>query len=339
MSLSPAVTVTLGNLRYTTQVAQVQVELNSLPGVGRFYVTLPDAVEMPAVPGDEVALSLDGGEGEELVLTGTVQQVQRGLWSTTVVGVDGGATLAKFRPAATYERQSAQQIIQALAREVNLSLGTVALEVPLAAYVASQQRSAAEHIAQLAALGGAIACFDADNALNIVSATISQPELALRYGRELLSYSVQTGAELSQEVALIGNGPAGSAAAPNALQPSLKSIPDNAPAAGLKAVRRSMALLRSPQVAQSASQAATQQAAQLTQQVTAQTFLLPALRPGTVLEVQDLPDGLSPGAWRLTRVQHRLDPLLGGFTLFEGVTVAGLLGSLLGSALSALGGL
>ncbi|WOD39718.1 contractile injection system protein, VgrG/Pvc8 family [Nodosilinea sp. E11] len=341
MSLSPAITVTLGNLRYTTQVAQVQVELNNLPGVGRFQVTLPPTVELTAVPGDAVELSLEGGEGEELVLTGTVQRVQRGLWSTVVVGVDGGATLAQFRPAATYERQSAKQIIQALAGEVNLSVGRVELEVPLAAYVAHQGRTAAEHIALLAELGGAIAQFDANNALTVVSAAVSQPELALRYGRELLAYSVEERAAPAQQLALIGHGPAGSADAPNALRHSLKGVPDNAPAAGRQTVRRSVALLRSPQVAQRASQAATQQAARLTQQVTAHTFLLPALRPGTVLEVQDLPDGLASGAWLLTRVQHWLDPLHGGSTTFEGVTVApaGLLDGLLGSALSALGGL
>ena len=59
-----------------------------------------------------------------------------------------------------------------------------------------------------------------------------------------------------------------------------------------------------------------------------------------MIEVQDVPDGLSGGAWIVTRVTHRLRPGQGGITIFEGISgEGGGLGALLAAGLAAIGSL
>ena len=65
-------------------------------------------------------------------------------------------------------------------------------------------------------------------------------------------------------------------------------------------------------------------------------WLQPGLRPGTVIEVQDLPGSLSGGPWLITRVHHVLAPEAGGTTTLDAVAGGSSLDSLLGAALFCL---
>ncbi len=139
----------------------------------------------------------------------------------------------------------------------------------------------------------------------------------------------------------VGNGPAGAADAPEALRQAADILPGGAPASGKEAVWKAVPILRTPAAAQTASQAAERRAASDGSRARASCFLLPSLRPGMVVEVQELPHGISGGPWMLTRISHRLRPGVGGRTIFEGASAgaSGGLGSLLEAALSAAGGL
>jgi hypothetical protein len=334
------VTVTLGNLRYDSHVADVIVSLALLPRGNSFTVQLPATVEMSAAPGDEAILQLDGGEGAETVITGKVRGVYRKLLTTHVVVADGGAELSNFRPAVTYEKQNGKDIVRALAAEVNVSVGTIDLDLPLVSYVAHPQRTAAEHVASLARIAGALAHIDSEGTLHVRLRPEPQAERALRYGRELLDYSVRERPGAPVRHVAIGNGPSSSPDAPNALRQTRAVLPSDAPAAGKDVRRETIALLHTPRGATAAGQARNKEAAAAALTLQATCFLLPALRPGMVIEVQDLPERLRGGPWLLTRVEHRLLPSAGGRTMIEAesadTTAAG---GLLQAALSAVGGL
>jgi len=339
MTLAPAVTVVFGNLKYDVQLPQVDVTLRLLPGVNSFTAWLPSGVEISAVAGEVGVLELDGGEGAETIITGKVWGFRRRLMGTEVTVTDGGSELSRFRPAATYEKQSAKEIIRALANDANVSVGSLGLDLPLAAYTAHQRRSAAEHIAELATLAGAIAYFDSEGELQVAMPS-DRPDLALRYTREILSYDVQELSVSQARQIAVGNGSAGSSDAPDALRQSLERLPSDAPDPGIDAVWKPTPLLRTPKTAVAASQAAENAIAAGASRISAHCFLLPALRPGMVIEVQDLPNDLSSGSWLVTHVTHRLHPDRGGTTHFQGTsTASGGLGGLLGAALSAVGGL
>src|SRR5205085_954461 len=105
---------------------------------------------------------VDGGEGSKTVLKGKVRTIRRNLDRISVTVADAAAGLAALRPSATYEKQSAAQVIKKLVSDASVQTGDVDIDLGLPAYVAHPGRTAAEHIAMLAALGGAIAYSGAD---------------------------------------------------------------------------------------------------------------------------------------------------------------------------------
>ena len=342
MTLAPAAAVELGTKGYSAHVAELVVSLRLLPGVNSFAVTLPREAAVDAAPGDTATLTLDGGEGDEPVLDGTVRAVRHGLRATRVVAADGGADLAALRPNATYERQDAKAVVRALASDAEADIGRLDLDLALVAYAAHQGRTAAEHVALLADLAGAVASVDAGGSLT-VGAPPATATLALRHGRELVACETDDWPGPAASRAPVGFGPAGSTQAPGALRHTDSALPSSAPAAGPDAVRLPAAVLRTPGVAVSAGLAAKSRAAAEATRIRGRAFLLPALRPGDTVDIQDLPDPLAGGPWLVTAVTHRLDATKGGETTFEaraaGGGLAGALGSLAGAALSAVGGL
>ncbi|MGE0824811.1 MAG: hypothetical protein AB7P18_22165 [Candidatus Binatia bacterium] len=340
MSLTPTASVTLGNFRYDTHVAAVVASLAGLPRGNTFTVRLPETAPVEAAANDDAILVLDGGEGLETVVTGKLRTFHRHLSATTVSAADGGADLSSFRPAVTYERQSAKDIIRALANEVQVRIGRLDLDLSLAAYVADPARTAAEHIAALARLGGAVASLDGQGHLQVTMRPGPQAQTALRYGREILTYTVREHPGAPVRYVSVGNGPSSSAEAPNALRHTSAVIPTDAPAAGRSVVRQVVPILRTPRAALVASQAQEKAQAAAIRRLSAGCFLLPRLRPGMVIEVQDLPERLPSGSWLITRVEHRLTPGQGGHTTVEAESAATTgLGGVLQGALAAVGGL
>jgi len=339
MSLTPSCALTLGNLKYDTHLSNVVATLALLPAVNSVVAHLPTGVEVSASPDDAALLELDGGDGASTVMSGRVRGFHRSIHVTQAVVADAGADLSAYRPATTFEKQDAGDVIRALASDAGVSIGVLDVSLQLAAYVAHQRRTAAEHIAYLAGLAGAIATVDADGELNVIPRPGEQPELALLYGREIIDYDVREVPGPSVQRVIIGSGSAGAANAPDALRPGSSHLPGNAPQPGTSAVWQSAAVLRTPSAAITASQAATTEAAALASTVTMLCFLLPGVRPGMVIEVQQLPDEVSGGPWLVTRVTHHLEPNLGGMTAIEGQSAGagGGLGDLLGAAIAAVG--
>jgi hypothetical protein len=339
MSLSPAASLTLANLRYDAHLLELRVALGLLPVLNRAAAILPPSVRFEAAPGDDAVLDVDGGEGSSTVLSGTVRSVRHGLQGITVTLGDAGAMLAALRPAATYEKQNGKDVIRALAGDADAPVGTLSVDLPLAAYVAHQGQTAAEHVAALARLAGGIAHVDAGGALNVVTRP-DRPDVALRYGREFLTYATRARQLPPRQLVAAGNGPAGAADAPDALRHSLDPLPSGAPSPGPGALWQAQPVLRTPGAAQTATDALTAETGASRQELLANCFLLPALRPGQVLEVHELPGGPAAGPWLITGVRHVLRPKAGGRTVVSAVAAGdGGFGDLLGAALGALGSL
>jgi hypothetical protein len=338
MTLTPTISLTLGQQQYTSHATGLVVSLGLLPAVNSFRVNLPAATPIDAVPGDPATLSLDGGEGDETVLTGKLRMMRRSIAATEVMGADGGADLAAVRPAATYRQQAGRDVIQALASDAGVDTADIDLDLPMAAYVADQSSTAGEHIADLSRLAGAKASMNSDGALVVGGPPSGPPDLALLYGREIIEYRMRENAPPRATRVAIGNGPAGSADAPDALQPSKTVVPSDAPEPGMDTVWRPRPILRTASAANAASGAYADAAAATTKTLHCRCFLLPRLRPGMVIEVQSLPDRLAGGPWQVTRVSHRVVADAPGSTTFDANDTAGG-GGLLAAGLSALAAL
>ncbi len=344
MSLQPTGTITLGNLQYTTQASLVTATLTTLPGVNSATIALPSQVRFEAAAGDDGILELDSGDadgaGSATILTGKVRTVRRTALAIEVTIGDAGAELARLRPCATFEKSSASDVLRTLANDAGLDIDTIDVDLPLALYVADQSRTAAEHVGALARLGGALALVTGDGKLSVTGWPEGQAELALRYGRELSDYDVRDLPGPDSKMMAIGFGAAGSASAPDALRPTVGQLPDDAPSPGPDAIWKPSPALRVPKAAATASAGLQAIAGAYAKQARAKGFLMPKLRPGIVIEIQDVPDARSGDAWLITRVVHRLRPGRGGSTMFDAVTAAGGgLDSLLAAGLAALGSL
>jgi len=297
--------LTAGNQRFDAHVTALRISLGCLPQVGRCEAALPAAVRPTAEAGDGAQLELDAGAGAVTVIRGVVASVAHTVHATVVVIADAGFRLGRLRPAATYVQQRARDMIRALASDAGVEVAELDLDLDLPAYAAHARRTAAEHVAELAALAGAVATVGGDGRLR-VAGPAARPDLALRYGRELLDFAVDTGARPAARRALVGSGPAGAADATDSLRPSLEPLSGGRSAPGPSVRWTPTPALRTPGAVSRASDAADRRAAGASQRLRARCALLPAVRPGRVLGIQDLPGAGGAGPWLIEDVVHRL---------------------------------
>jgi len=334
MAFPVGISLVLGNSRYDSHVRRLRVSLSLLPGVNRAVAVMPSTVPFSASPGENAQIGLTAGDTTETVLTGTIKAVERTLTAVAVTVSDGSADLHACRPAATYEGQNSGQILQALAGDAGLSTGRIDANLDLAAYVAEQSRTAGEHAALLARLSGCLAFVSSGNELSAPKISDSA-DCALRYGRDILVYQVQERKKDGPDLGAIGNGPAGSGSAPDALRQTVASLPSNAQPPGAKMRWLPHAFLRTPSAASDAGDALNDEAGRGLSRAEGHCLLNPELRLGSILEISDAPDGLSPGPWIVTGIVHEVRPSGRSRTIFRGKSAGGGgLGGLAGGLLS-----
>ena len=205
--LAPAYDLTLGTQRWTTQATSVAVELEPVPRLDRVRVALPPAAPVDAEVGDPMVLSLDAGDGAVPVFDGRITRLVRRADEIEVRGLDAGGQLAAFRPSITFEAATVGSIVRALCDEVGVALGQVDDGSTLVYYAADPHRTALDHIGRLAAWCGALASVDADGRLQLRVVDAADPEMALRFGRELVA--IEQATALDPEVADVVAGESG----------------------------------------------------------------------------------------------------------------------------------
>jgi len=335
MTLVTGATVTLDDLRYTVQVRSVVAELALLPGIDRVEVTIAAGVDVPATAGSSGTVELDGGDGAAVVLTGTVDLVERTTHGTVVVLGDAGAALAAVRPAETYDGLTGAQLVSRLADLASVGTGQVAALTQTAAYVADPRRTAAEHVAAVALRSDAVAAVDADGDVTVVPWPVGLPTAAMRLDREFTSFTTSAHAA-AHELAPVGAGGSGAARSPDAW------VPDTDPVTGADdpdATRTWVpdAVLRTRTDTDLAARGLTNRRAATTARLRATCWLQPARRPGDVVRVDETTQDGQSGPWLLTSVRHDLAPGLARTTLVG--VAAGSSDDLLGGLAGALGGL
>lgn len=331
------VSVQLGDLRYDAHATAVHVDLGILPAVNMLRITLPPQVEVGAGPGDDAVLRLNNGEGAADVLTGTVRRVSKGPRRTEVIAADAGAVLSGARVAASYQDLAPGDVLRNIVGDLGLSAQSLLLGLdPMPLYVADQRRTAAEHVARLAELGGGFAHVDADGTVQAAPWPFLPPTRALLQGREVIDYAASAySADL--DLTFVGSSPAAAGADPRAMAQTTEAVTGGADDPGAALEWQSRPMLRSALGVSGATEGARGARAARAARMQATCWLLPDLRPGTVIEVQGLDDGVSGGPWLLTHVVHDLRRDSGGITRLQAISADG--PGLLGGFGNALGGL
>lgn len=336
--LRPAYSLTMGSQQWTEQLLALDLTLEAAPLVDVLAARLPAAAPISAGPGDPVSLTLDNGETAAEVFTGQVASLRRELDGIVVRALDAGGLLSQVRPAVTFQNLSVGTLIGNLCAEAGQETGGIEDGPTLTFYAADPSRTAWEHVARAAAWGGALARVSADNRVTTSVINAAQPELALRYGRELLSFEQEDHADRIASFVVAGEAGAGSVESPDAFRPTTDFFTGDRPEGPSPASRwRWEPALRTVSSAATAGAALQHSHRARLKRGHFAAFLLPQLRPGAVFEIQDLPEGLDGGPHWLYRVRHRLGPagsrtearFAKGGDSFDPLV---LLGSLLGAA-------
>jgi len=304
--LNPSYTLTLGSQQWTEQLIGLGLTLEVAPRVDALRLQLPASAPLSAERGDPVTLELDNGEASSTVFTGEIDTISRRLDAVIVTCANASGVLARLRPAETYENASASTVIRSLCDVMGVSVGSLEDGPDLRFYVADPSRTAWEHVARLAAWSGATARVAEDNSLVAAVIDASRAELALRYGRELSSLAVRKQLA-SPNFTVAGEAGAGDVNSDDALQETTDFFAGNRPSGPGRDTRWQFEpALRTAKAAATAGAALKRAGSSAEEAGRMKLFLQPAIRPGSIVEVQDLPDGLVSGPIWVTRVHHEL---------------------------------
>jgi hypothetical protein len=306
--LHPSYALTIGSRKWTQQAERIDVMLGAGPELDRLVALFPAAAPIETGPDDPVVLALDGGDGEETVFTGTVSSLRRGLDRTVLTAASALGRLARFRPAASFENATAGTVIRNLADEAGIETGAIAEGVTLRFYVADPSRNAAEHALRLAGWSGAMLMATAEGKLTAAVVDASSADIALRYGREIVAFEIEESAK-PPAVTVAGESGAGDCASPDAIRLTNDFFGGSRPEGpGLGHLWDWEPALRTPKDAASAGAARRRSLFAAQRNGTLEAWLQPKLRPGVIVEIQDLPAGHSRGPYRIEAVRHRIGP-------------------------------
>jgi len=335
--LRPAYTLTIADQRWSRQAIAIDLRLAAGPQLDRLVAYLPAEAPIEAAPDDPVILSLDGGEGAETVFTGVVAKIRRGFEETKVTAAGALGQLARYRPATTFENVSAGTVIRNLARDAGVATADIADGVMLRFYVADPSRNAAEHASRVAAWSGAMLASTPDGSIAAAIVDATQAEVALRYGREVTGFEIEDAAE-PDKVTVAGESGVGDCGSPDALRPSADFFAGNRPdGPALHNLWVWDPALRTTAAAATAGAAFERALSAGQRRARLSALLLPKLRPGTVIELQDLPAGFAPGPYWLQTVRHRIGPagattsamMMQGGDSFDPAALLGAIGGML----------
>jgi len=337
-ALAFGVSARVGSLRYDEGIAAARVETAVAPGVTSVRIVLPRELREEAAPGDEATVQLRGEDGGFVqVFRGALVSVTRATAGSTILSTDASGELASCRPGASYDQRTAKGIIQALARDAGVAVGTIDIDLPLVGYIADQRRTAWEHIARIAGWSGGIARTDAEGRLVVTPSPSAPAALALRYGREIASLRVAARrGTVGGRLAFAGSGPAAGAEASDARVQTTATLPEKLEQPGPSLVRVAAQALRTPAAASAATAAARRAS---TDRLYAECWLVPAIRAGVTIEIADAPQEHAQGPWLVTRAVHEVGPGPRGRTRIEATGLAAVGGGLLDAAIAAVGSL
>jgi hypothetical protein len=338
---APTCSLTTGGQQWTTQALRIDVALESAPGVNVLRAVLPAAAPFDAAAGDPAELSLNDGQADTPVFSGTIDAISHSDLEIRITALDAGGALARMRPATTYEHVTPGTLIKSLAADAGVDVGRLENGSELSFYVAHPGLTAWDHIHRVSAWLGALVTVSAANEVESAVVEPTHAEIAFRYGREILGLERTGRAAPIQSFTVAGESGAGSTAGPDARRPSTDFYNGNRPQGPSGAERWEwQPALRTVPAAAAAGAARARAYAAFRETGRMTAILQPALRPGLVIEIQDAPAGLPTGPVWIWRTQHTVTA--GGATTtvwFASGGAAGLAQALLGSAASAVGSL
>jgi phage protein D len=244
-----------------------------------------------------LALGEDGSESD--VFSGEVTEVRASADGLYLEALASTIKLSRARKSQTYLSQSVADIVRDLASDVGID--EVQGDTQLDAYSVDDRRNVWMHLLDLARLVGADVSASAAGELRFVPPRTGSADAKLRYGADLLWWSVGGAPQPdAPDVAAQGAGSESGADKWHWIKREPSFV--NGQGAPLLVVPA----LRTRDAAETMAQALSDRAARAATQGSVAVRGNPDLRPGDLVELSDLPSG-DPGTLRVLDVVHVLD--------------------------------
>ncbi len=305
--LRSAYRISLGSLTLSSEepepLASLVVERSQDGCADGAVLTLGERPDLAVAEGDAATVKL-GWDGEEtLVFTGTVDAVRRRLDGLEVICVGSPALLARTRADTTYVRQTAGQVVTALAGDAGVDTGTVQDGVKLPVYVADSGRSHHAHCLRLARWCGFGLYCDESGALVFAPFAARAADHTFRYGADLISASLQR-ATPQAEVTVVPESPA-SAQGDDTSSWLVKDPSPNAGGSGTRVVREPA--LRTKEAAATAAEAFAARVARAAIGGRVEVAGAPDVALGSAVALADMPDSELDATYEVRALRHVLD--------------------------------
>ena len=290
----------------------MRLQLGTGNHVDHAILHVMDGEEAPeAALGDTLELSLGySDDAETLIFTGSIERLE-----TTVAGYRRLTltcpflALAQKRVNASFEEQSADDIVQSLLAETDVEAGNIDRGVQYPYYVVSDRRSLLEHIQQLCAQQNWLCYCGPDGKLNAHAASGAEDSRTFAYGSDIIELEHGTRNAALGGVKVIGGGAATSngADAWNWLTKDPKVLSEAGDASRVVPVRA----LRDAEGAQGYSDSLVARDVENGNQLPLLTSAAPEVLPGKLFTVEGLPAAAANGSYVAEQVIVSFDRSLG----------------------------
>ncbi|MCY1003521.1 hypothetical protein OWM54_40890 [Myxococcus sp. MISCRS1] len=335
-------TVSIGSLRASNSSRQGQALVRSISseltmdGVGgRCTVELvPSDAGLPS-PGESTTIALDPGDGSVTVFTGQVLEARAAADSAVVIGGDALTQLARIDATGAYEQMSAGAIVRDLLGLASAKAGTVEDGLTFPSYVLHRGPRALRHIQRLAEQCGFDVFTNGRGQVHFSAPRKGGADHTFVYRTQVLRTQLHQALPAIDGFEVWGEGAASSQGDSKAhwLVDDVAPIHGKAALGDQGQVRAGSVGKHSREVKDGAVRSGDSASAQAKGRVTAlasrklQGFLVvlgaPAVQPGDLIAVKDIPQGhpvedlLSGQVLRVRTVRHQLDARTGFTTRME----------------------
>jgi len=255
-------------------------------------------------PGANIEVSLGSDGSDSLVFTGQVDEARSTESVVVLKAIGATAGLTAERKSQTFVQQKAADIVKDLASSITID--AVDADLELFSYSVDGRRSVWQHLNDLAQLSGAYVSSTPKGALQFTVPRTGTADHTLRYGAALLEWDFSQRPEPSVPK-VVPNGSASEAGREKwhwlLNDPSGGSDP-----------ARLVGAFHSRDAADALQKALEARAKRSAIKGTFTAVGDPAIRPGDLVKLEDLPTA-DPGLLRLLSVKHTLDGGRGFLTL------------------------
>lgn len=275
----------------------------------RFAMALNSGLDIS----NEAAVSLDMGWGDSgsTVFTGSIQSLEFSLNEVHGVAYGSQKDLVQSRVDETYIDQSAGDVVKDLASKAGIDTGTIDDGIQLPKYLAQGNLSLFEHLHELARVCGVDVFTDEEGKINFTKREAFSADFTYQFGINLIDARITQSKPSISSIEVIPESPA-SQEGDESSSWFVKSSQDLAGSVGDGNTRRfSNALCTTKDSAETAAKAYQRDIERRSVKGKIMIMGEADANPGQVVELKDMPDGITNGFYEINGVEHALDAIRG----------------------------